>query len=75
MCIRDSPRTVLVAAFPYFAGETAGNLSVYARGEDYHLVLGRRLNTVCKLLREHYAGYLFVPGVDSSPLPLSLIHI
>lgn len=64
-----NPRTVLVAAFPYFAGETAGNLSVYARGEDYHLVLGRRLNTVCKLLREHYAGYLFVPGVDSSPLP------
>ena len=28
------PRTVLVAAFPYYAGERPGNLSLYARGED-----------------------------------------
>ena len=26
------PRTVLVAAFPYYAGEPPGNLSLYARG-------------------------------------------
>ena len=30
------PRTVLVAAFPYYAGDRPGNLSLYARGEDYH---------------------------------------
>lgn len=64
-----NPQSVLVAAFPYFAGETGGNLSVYARGEDYHLVLGRNLNTICDLLREQFAGYSFVPGVDASPLP------
>lgn len=62
-------RTVLVAAFPYFNGETAGNLSVYARGRDYHLVLGQRLNAICTLLRQNNPEYLFIPGVDSSPLP------
>ena len=27
-----APETVLVAAFPYYAGERPGNLSLYARG-------------------------------------------
>ena len=60
---------VFVAAFPYFAGETAGNLSLYARGEDYHLVLGRRLKTICDCFSQEYPSYLFLPGADSSPLP------
>jgi len=61
--------TVLVAAFPYFAGDAPGNLSLYARGEDYHLVLGRRLKTVCDILSEKYPSYSFLPGADNSPLP------
>ena len=40
-------QTVLVGAFPYYAGQAPGNLSLYCRGEDYHLVLGRRLEQVC----------------------------
>lgn len=36
-----APETVLVAAFPYYAGERPGNLSLYARGEDYHRVVTR----------------------------------
>ena len=43
------PKTVLVAAFPYYAGERAGNLSLYARGLDYHTVVTGRLNTICNL--------------------------
>ena len=70
-----APETVLVAAFPYYAGERPGNLSLYARGEDYHRVLTRRLNTVCDALRRKYPGESFVPAADNSPLPLSLIHI
>lgn len=62
-------RTVFVAAFPYFTGETAGNLSVYARGEDYHAVLLRRLRTSCDLLKKYAPERLFVPGADNSPLP------
>ena len=36
-----NPRTVLVAAFPYYAGDRPGNLSLYARGRDYHQVACR----------------------------------
>lgn len=63
------PRTVLAAAFPYFAGERPGNLSLYARGEDYHAVVVRRLNTVCEALAEQYPGESFFPSSDNSPLP------
>lgn len=63
------PRTVLAAAFPYYAGERPGNLSLYARGEDYHAVVVRRLNTVCEALAEQYPGESFFPSADNSPLP------
>ena len=61
--------TVLVAAFPYYAGDTPGNLSLYCRGEDYHRVLARRLGQVCGALEERYPGGTFVPGADNSPVP------
>ena len=64
-----APETVLVAAFPYYAGERPGNLSLYARGEDYHRVVTRRLNTACDALRRKYPGESFVPAADNSPLP------
>ena len=63
------PGAVLVAAFPHYAGDAPGNLSLYARGRDYHLVLTEKLNTVCDVLRQKYPSYLFLPGADSSPLP------
>ena len=61
--------TVLVAAFPYYAGPAAGNLSLYCRGEDYHQVLLRRLTPVCEALSRQYPGHTFVPGADNSPVP------
>lgn len=61
--------TVLVAAFPYYAGEAPGNLSLYCRGEDYHQVVTRRLALVCDALREEYPGHCFVAGADNSPVP------
>lgn len=63
------PRTVLVAAFPYYAGDRPGNLSLYARGEDYHRALARRLNTVCDFLSRQYPMESFLPAADNSPLP------
>lgn len=62
-------RTVLTAAFPYFAGDRPGNLALYSRGEDYHRVLARRLGTVCDALAARYPNKLFIPGADSSPVP------
>ena len=63
------PQTVLVAAFPYYAGDRPGNLSLYARGEDYHRVVVRRLTTVCDGLRVKYPEASFLPAADDSPLP------
>ena len=64
-----NPRNVLVAAFPYYAGERPGNLSLYARGRDYHQVITERLNTICDILRENYKNGVFLPAADNSPLP------
>ena len=62
-------RTVLAAAFPYYAGDRPGNLALYSRGEDYHRVLHRRLGQVCAALEARYPENRFVPGADSSPVP------
>lgn len=62
-------RSVLAADFPYFAGETKGNLSVYARGTDYHIAVAARLQRACDLFRAAFPDCCFVPGVDNSPLP------
>ncbi len=60
---------VLVAAFPYYAGPISGNLSLYARGEDYHQAITRRLGIACQGLQQLYPKNRFIPGVDNSPLP------
>ncbi len=60
---------VLVAAYPYYAGLQPGNLSLYARGEDYHRVLTRRLAGLCQTLTAAFPQNRFVPGADNSPLP------
>lgn len=43
-------RSLLVAVFPYFAGAERGNLSLYARGMDYHRVARARLLSAARQL-------------------------
>ena len=62
-------KTILVGAFPYYAGDTPGNLSLYCRGEAYHLVLGRRLQTVVDALAQQHPDHRFLPGADNNPVP------
>ena len=62
-------KTILVGAFPYYAGDTPGNLSLYCRGEDYHLVLGRRLQTIVDALAQQHPDHHFIPGADNNPVP------
>ena len=42
----------IVCLFPYFAGIEPGNLSIYARGMDYHLVCRSYLMQICDYIRE-----------------------
>lgn len=62
-------RSVLTAAFSYYAGRQPGNLSLYARGQDYHRVLTARLGSLCAALKERYPTHSFWPGADHSPIP------
>lgn len=63
------PAGVYVGAFPYYAGDGPGNLSRYARGENYHTALARRLETVRSGLEARWPEGRFVALVDNSPLP------
>ena len=56
-------------AFPYYAGDRPGNLSLYARGRDYHQVVTAKMNTICDILKEKYTDRVFLPAADNSPLP------
>ena len=52
-CRRAVPdlKSVHVGVFAYLPPEALpGNLSVYARGEDYHKAIGKRLRSACEIL-------------------------
>lgn len=44
----DRVRAILVVLFPYYAGTSEGNLSMYCRGRDYHKVVPAYLESVKK---------------------------
>lgn len=62
-------RSVLVYLFPYFAGDRPGNLSLYARGRDYHEVIRESLSPVADRLRTRHPGHHFAVLADDSPIP------
>ena len=62
--------SLICAAFPYGPEVlTAGRLSVYARGADYHDVLRARLAPAARELEERYPGCRFDFYADASPFP------
>ena len=65
----EKPASVYIAVFPYFCGTSAGNISLYARGADYHSVVMRFLRSKMRALKKKYPAWQFVPLVDASPLP------
>lgn len=63
-------KRLLCAAFPYARGdEGRGPISLYARGEDYHAVLRRRMEPVQRALGGAFPGEAFVFFSDVSPFP------
>ena len=67
--IMEHPRTVLCAIFPYYSKPTDGNVSLYARGRDYHAVIQETFAPLCAQLEAEYPGHSFVILTDDSPLP------
>ena len=64
-----APRTVLCALFPYYSPPRPGNISLYARGRDYHDVIREALAPLCAALAEEHPGHRFLILADDSPLP------
>lgn len=57
----------VVGIFPYFVEGEQGNLSMYARGRDYHKVVQEKLEPLAELLRKLGASELKIQ-VDNGPL-------
>lgn len=63
-------KTVIMVALPYnVKKEKPKNISRYSAVLDYHLVLGEKLKTACRKLKEKYKQNNFLSFVDSSPIP------
>ncbi len=45
-----------------------GKVARYARGDDYHLVMKKRLHTLCDALHERFPGEQFRAFVDTAPV-------
>ena len=48
---KHDDKSAIVCLFPYFCGDEDGNLSLYARSFDYHLVIKEKLSTVCDYIK------------------------
>ena len=64
----EDPKSVIALLFPYYADSKPGNISLYARGVDYHIVLKDRLAQICAALTRRFFGNLFLPFADTSPI-------
>ncbi len=59
--------SMIAAVFPYYVPEEKGELSLYARGPDYHKVVLDVLKRACAALSELYPDNSFEPFCDVSP--------
>ena len=64
-----TPQGLICAIFPYYIGNTVGNLSLYARSVDYHSVLSQLLELACSSLRKAFPHHLFRGYADISLYP------
>lgn len=63
----EDARTAIMFLIPYYTGNEAGNVSLYARGRDYHLFCAGLFPRLCGRLAEKYGGR-FVGFADKSPI-------
>ena len=67
-------RSILCVADRYAGGpdgpspSRSGRVARYARGDDYHVVMKRRLHALCDALRGRYPQEQFVACVDTAPV-------
>ena len=75
--VLKNARTAIVCAFNYYAGEEKGNISRYAQGEDYHLIVIRKMRPIAEELNKNgYQAKIFADvGILNERLLASLSGI
>jgi epoxyqueuosine reductase len=70
----EGAKTILCAGMNYYTparhagGQSEGKISRYAWGDDYHDVLGKRLDALLSSIRERHPGINGMVYVDSGPV-------
>lgn len=64
--IMPNAKSVVVCIFSYNNGSEGVNLSSYARGSDYHIIVKEKLELLAEILRKE--GYAAESFCDSAPL-------
>lgn len=47
-------KSAVVCLFPYYRGKEEGNLSLYARSRDYHMIIREKLETLCCFIKSEF---------------------
>lgn len=67
--VPENSKAVIVCLFPYFTGDNENrNISRYAVSKDYHIIVKKYLDNICKTLSSSFSEFSFVSYTDSSPL-------
>ena len=64
--ILTNAKSIIVYLVPYYSGIVPENISMYAAGQDYHIVCNEISSKIGAILSEH--GYNFISYADSGPL-------
>lgn len=61
-------KTAVIWLLPYFVGDADGNISLYARSEDYHLISRRISENITDSLKKEFPQAEFCAFTDHSPI-------
>ncbi len=65
----EDVKSVIVCLFPYYTGNAEGaNLSKYAYGMDYHIIVKEKLEAIGRFLDRRIEGFHYKAFVDAGPL-------
>ena len=51
--VLEDSKSIIVCAFSYYNGGRKGNISRYAQGADYHLVVRKKMEPICEYLKKN----------------------
>ncbi|MEA4962940.1 tRNA epoxyqueuosine(34) reductase QueG [Lutispora sp.] len=65
----EDVESIIVCLFPYYTGNAEGaNLSKYAYGMDYHIIVKEKLEAIGRFLDRRIEGFHYKAFVDAGPL-------